>query len=70
MAQHRQSPDEVMCEVKGCKSVSARSISAKKAGESGLIIERKMGNVHLCKEHYRDFKKATKKDRELDRLGW
>lgn len=70
MAQRKQASDEVMCEVKGCKAAQVRSISAKKVGESGLTIEKRTGNVHLCKDHYREFKKATKKDRELDRLGW
>jgi hypothetical protein len=69
-AQRKQTQEEAVCDVKGCKNPSARSISAKKVGESGLVIERKTGNVHLCKDHYREFKKATKKDRELDRLGW
>jgi hypothetical protein len=24
--------------------------------------------VHLCKDHYREFKKQTKKSRDLDRI--
>jgi hypothetical protein len=27
-------------------------------------------SAHLCHEHYKEFKKKTKKDRTLDRLGW
>jgi len=69
MAQ-RKEPEAQSCEVSGCKNESARSISAKKVGESGLKIDKKSGNVHLCKDHYRDYKKATKKDRELERMGW
>lgn len=26
--------------------------------------------VGLCHDHYRDFKKATKEERELDRASW
>jgi len=70
LALRKQESEEVRCEVSGCRADAARSISAKKVGDSGLSISKKMGNVHLCKEHYREFKKATKKDRELDRLGW
>jgi hypothetical protein len=69
VAQRKQTVEE-RCGVAGCNSTAVRSISAKKVEGSGLSIERKTGNVHLCKEHYREFKKATKKDRELDRLGW
>lgn len=47
-----------------------RSIPAKKVAGSGLKIEKETSNVGLCKEHYREFKKATKKDRDLERLGW
>ncbi len=31
---------------------------------------RNIGGVHLCREHYKEFKKATKEERSLDRLGW
>jgi hypothetical protein len=27
-------------------------------------------NTHLCKDHYREFKKATKKDRSLETITW
>ena len=26
--------------------------------------------THLCKNHYKEYKKATKADRELQKLGW
>jgi hypothetical protein len=45
-------------------------VSAKKVSKSDLSIEASRGNVHLCKDHYRQFKKSTKEDRKLERLGW
>jgi hypothetical protein len=27
-------------------------------------------SVHLCHEHYKEFKKKTKTDRTYERLGW
>ena len=59
------------CDVEGCKGEAERSISAKKAEASGLTLsDVEGGSVHLCKQHYRDFKKKIKKDRDLERLGW
>jgi hypothetical protein len=69
MAQRKQAEVQT-CDVVGCKAEAARSVSIKKVGEAGLKVDKKMGNAHLCKDHYRDYRKATKKDRELERLGW
>ncbi|MGA1821662.1 MAG: hypothetical protein ACMUIG_03965 [Thermoplasmatota archaeon] len=70
MASRRGENEEKICDVEGCKTASVRSISAKKVSDSGISVGKKTGKVHLCKDHYRDFKKKTKKDRELDRAGW
>ena len=59
-----------VCEVSGCSDEAVRSVSAEKARKVGLSVSKSRGKVHLCKRHYKDFKKATKKDRELERLGW
>ena len=69
MAQRKQ-VEQQTCDVSGCNNESTRSVSAKKVGGSGLKVDKQAGHVHLCKDHYKEFKKATKKDRELDRLGW
>jgi len=59
------------CSVEGCKADAERSISAKNVEKSGLSISLEdQRSAHLCKEHYREFKKKTKKDRTLERLGW
>lgn len=60
----------VRCGVPDCTEDAVRSLAlaeAKKAFSSLPDGERR---VHLCREHYRAWKKSTKKDRELQRLGW
>ena len=59
-----------VCEVSGCSEEAVRAVSAEKARKAGLSVSKTKGKVHLCKKHYKEFKKATKKDRELERLGW
>ena len=61
-----------VCGVSGCGKDAVRSVAADKAKEilSGKTLQVDFRRVHLCREHYRAIRKATKKDRELDRLGW
>lgn len=57
----------VKCSVSGCSNEAARSISADKVKTAGL----KVGNekrAYLCKEHYKDFKKKTKKGKRLEKM--
>jgi len=56
----------VKCSVSGCGKDAVRSIAAAKVTAAGLKIgaERR---TYLCKEHYKEFKKATKKDRTLEK---
>jgi hypothetical protein len=56
----------VKCSVSGCGKDAVRSISAGKVSGAGL----KVGSgrrAYLCKEHYKEYKKATKKDRKLEK---
>ena len=70
MASSRSSKDTPKCVVKKCDNDSARSISAKKAGNIlELDLNTKEKKAHLCKDHYKEFRKATKKDRKLDILA-
>lgn len=61
-----------VCGVAGCGQDAVRSVALKKAKDalSGKSLTADFHRVHLCREHYRAFRKATKKDRELERLGW
>jgi hypothetical protein len=54
------------CTVVGCSAAALRSISAEKVGHSGLNIG-KARRAYLCKTHYREYKKLTKKDRQIDK---
>lgn len=66
----RTPPEERTCDVEGCSQKAERSVNAKKASKTGLAVKGDRGNVHLCREHYRQFKKGTKEERKLERLGW
>ena len=57
----------VNCSVSDCKSPAERSISRDAVAASGLMVSGER-RVFLCHEHYKVWKKATKKDRELDRV--
>jgi hypothetical protein len=57
------------CDVEGCDNPAERSISGKKVEKAGLDIEESRGKVHLCREHYKEYKKSSKADRKLEALG-
>jgi len=67
-------PDDTkICEIKECKNDAVRSIATKNLMSSlpKLRLEdEKRKRTHICKDHYKEFKKATKEERELKRLGW
>ena len=58
------------CSVRGCSDTSVKTVAAQKARDAGLSIPSDLRKAHLCKKHYKIYKKATKKDRELERMGW
>lgn len=56
----------VRCSASGCSRDAVRSLSADKVRSAGL----KIGNekrAYLCKEHYKEYKKKTKKDKQLEK---
>jgi len=55
------------CSVAGCSREAARSISADKVKTAGLNVSSKEKRAYICKEHYKEFKKKTKKDKTLDK---
>ncbi|MBC7107487.1 MAG: hypothetical protein H5T41_01645 [Methanomassiliicoccales archaeon] len=58
-----------ICGVEGCTKSGERSVSSKLAEKAGLNLKAESRRVHLCKDHYKQFKRATKRDRELELLG-
>lgn len=57
------------CSVPACEGEAVRSIALAEAKKAFESLPDKDRRAHLCREHYRAWKKATKKDRELQRLG-
>lgn len=55
------------CSVSGCGKEAARSISADKVKAAGLNVGSAEKRAYICKEHYKEFKKKTKKDKTLDK---
>jgi len=60
------------CDVMGCDTEAVRSVPRKEAEEAlfGLEFVATGRRMHLCKSHYRSYKKKTKGKREMERLDW
>jgi len=61
-----------LCSIKGCRNRAVKSISSVKAlnvlSKLNLDVVDKGGRrVYLCELHYKMFKKATKKDRLIEK---
>jgi hypothetical protein len=54
------------CSVSGCSRDAERSVSIDKA-KLVLSINSSEKRAYLCKEHYKEFKKKSKKDRTLEK---
>ncbi|OIR15660.1 MAG: hypothetical protein BEU04_01800 [Marine Group III euryarchaeote CG-Bathy1] len=59
------------CDVVGCSLDVKRSISSSKIKNtlSSVTLSSSSRKAKLCKIHYKEFKKASKKDRKLEMLG-
>lgn len=55
------------CTVSGCSREAARSLSADKVKAAGLSVGSSENRAYICKEHYKEYKKKTKKDKTLDK---
>jgi hypothetical protein len=55
------------CNVDGCDNDGARSINSAKVENAGLRLKSPGKKAVLCKEHYKEWKKETKEDREIER---
>lgn len=73
MAERPKREEPQRCDVSGCKEMAERSVSVKRyqGAVPGVAFSGVVGRrVGVCRTHYKDFRKATKEERELDRLGW
>jgi hypothetical protein len=62
-----------LCSVSGCNQPFKRTLSYDKVKGALPHLSfkgKEPRRVHLCKDHYKEYKKATKEDRKLERLGW
>ncbi|MEM3695941.1 MAG: hypothetical protein QXQ94_00345 [Candidatus Bathyarchaeia archaeon] len=57
----------VKCSVSGCGGEAIRSLSAEKVRSTGLNVGSSERRAYLCKEHYKEYKKKTKKDKMLEK---
>lgn len=68
----RREEEPQICEISGCSEEAVRSIP--KAKIKGALpdasFDKEGRRIHICKKHYKQYRKKTKQDREIERLGW
>ncbi|MAY24321.1 MAG: hypothetical protein CMO17_02070 [Thaumarchaeota archaeon] len=55
------------CNVEGCDQDGARSLNSLKVENAGLRVNSSGKKSILCKTHYKEYKKESKDDRDLER---
>ncbi len=60
---------EKKCDVSQCNEESHQTVPAELA-KKVFSFDSGMTKVHLCKEHFKKYKKETKKEREARRADW
>ncbi len=58
------------CSVDGCTNDGVRSLNTTKVEKAGLRVISTGKKTVLCKQHYKEYKKASKDDRELERARY
>jgi hypothetical protein len=54
------------CSIAGCDKEAVRSLSTEKVSSAGLKVG-EVRRAYLCKEHYKEFKKETKREKMLQK---
>ncbi|NWF87097.1 hypothetical protein HXY32_04740 [Candidatus Bathyarchaeota archaeon] len=57
----------VKCSMSGYGKEAVRSLPTEKVKSAGLNVGSNERRSYLCKEHYKEFKKKTKKDKQLEK---
>ncbi|AGI47520.1 hypothetical protein TALC_00520 [Thermoplasmatales archaeon BRNA1] len=58
-----------ICDVDGCNNEAERSLNMKQVAKCSLKLKGgEHRSVHLCKEHYKQYKKDTKSSRAIDAI--
>lgn len=55
------------CNVEGCEEDGARSLNTTKVENAGIRVTSAGKKTVLCKDHYKEWKKESKDDRDLER---
>ena len=58
------------CNVEGCEKEGARSLNTTKVENANLRVNSTGKKSVLCKEHYKEYKKESKDDRDLERARY
>ncbi len=56
----------IKCSVTGCGRDAVRSLSAEKVRSAGLRVGMEK-RAYLCKDHYKEYKKKSKKDKQVEK---
>jgi hypothetical protein len=64
---HGHSSKGAKCNVDGCDQDGARSLNTSKVENAGLRVNSSGKKTVLCKEHYKEYKKESKDERDLER---
>ena len=56
----------VPCSVEGCEAPAVKSVSHEEVSRAGISL-RGPGRAYLCREHWKQFKRLTKRERLLRR---
>ena len=58
------------CCIPGCGGEAMRSLARAEARKAFPDLSEEGRRAPLCRDHYKQWKKATKEARKLDRLDW
>jgi hypothetical protein len=67
---HRRAATDEPCLLPGCGEVAVRHLSLAEARKAFTNLPETGRRAPLCREHYREWKKATKEARQLERATW
>lgn len=57
------------CNITGCGKEAVKSLATEKVAKTGLKVGTQK-RTYLCKEHYKEYKKATKNDKQVQKWRW
>jgi hypothetical protein len=62
--------DSTPCAIPGCGGPAVRSMARSEVRKAFPKLSEEGRRAPLCKVHYKEWKKATREARTLDRLAW